>query len=66
MGGGKFDEPCFETDKKNIANLMLKFIPEKQLIPLEQNENVFKSILQTFNEAVDKANKKSQPNLAVE
>ena len=52
----------FETDKNDIANLMLKFIPENELIPPKQNEHVFTSILQTF----DKAVKKAQANLAVE
>ena len=62
LGGKKFDGPCFETDKNDIANLMLKFIPENELIPPKQNEHVFTSILQTF----DKAVKKAQANLAVE
>ena len=62
FGGKKFDEPCFETDENDIANLMLKFIPENELIPPKQNEHVFTSILQIFDEAV----KKAQANLAVE
>ena len=58
VGGARFDEPCFETDKNDIANLILKFISEDQLISPEKNENAFKSILQTFNDAVIKAQEK--------